>query len=212
MTTANLHNWDALVATHAAAEARSRSSLLAEAAVTDDERAALDDAEDAAWVAVMHAAAPDLQGLAYKLRLLLNFHVKYDGDTPDSMPFLQRLLDDTSARGGFPLVRLLQDCHRLDLHEAPVLSLSRSEDKAWPELVAAFKQAHAFINRPGSDDVSDEEAENFNPIRDAVYYYPVGSLVELSEKLALIEADDGGDARGFAAIAEDIERLAEAAR
>ncbi|QTC90440.1 hypothetical protein [Brevundimonas goettingensis] len=207
MTTTTISEWNALVATHKAALAAEIASNDPNASLSEAEHDLIDGAEWQARKTVLHAPAPDLNGMAYKLWLLVDLEGSWAGDQPDNLAFLQRLLDDDDIDGGFPIVRLLQDCLRLAGVDSPILALTRSEDKQWPELVEAFKEAHAYINRPGPDEVTEEEAANFGPIRDALYVYPVANLAELREKLALIKSDDGGDDRGFKAIAEDIERL-----
>lgn len=77
----------------------------------------------------------------------------------------------------------------------------------WADMAAQFRAAHAHVNRQEIDEVIAEEMAAFYLVRDALYEWPVATLAELEEKVALIREDDG-DERGFAIIADDIERLA----
>lgn len=205
MTSSIMTDWTALVTAHTTAYAIEQASNDRDAMHTASEHDAIDKAEWDARLAVLNAPAQEMSHMIHKLTMMIEMQGMWKGDTIESLPFLQRLLDEQDVDGGFPLVRLLQDSYRLANIDHPILSLSCSKDKQWAELSDAFKTAHAFINRPETDEVTEKEAADFQPIRDAMYLYPVANLNELAEKVALIKLDDGD--QGFEALAADIERL-----
>lgn len=79
-----------------------------------------------AWQDVIDTPAPDAEATVYKLRTMINHGCEEEAtDTPDSVPFLQRLLNERAQDSAFPYVRLLQDACRQAGVSHPVLGLER---------------------------------------------------------------------------------------